>query len=145
MTTTLEEMLDRQAIVDLTIAYGWVLDHGPRERLREVFTDDAVAVFGGVEHQGVDEIITRVDSALGRLSISQHIISNQQVELDGDTGTARCYLHAQHTLRGADGGDNFVMAGRYIDQVVRTPEGWRISHRQLLIDWTEGNPMVVSR
>lgn len=145
MTNPLEELLDRQAIVDLTIAYGWILDHGPRERLREVFTEDAVAVYGGVEHRGVDEIISRVDEALGRLTISQHIVSNQQVEVDGDTATARCYVHAQHTLRGTEGGDNFVMAGRYEDDVIRTGDGWRIGRRVLTIDWTEGNPEVTRR
>ena len=145
MADALAELLDRQAIFDLTIAYGWILDHGPRDRLREVFTEDAVAVYGGVEHHGVDEIITKVDEALGRLSISQHIITNQQVEIDGDRATARCYLHAQHTRRGTEGGENFVMAGRYEDRVLRTAAGWRIEHRVLTIDWTEGNPAVTGR
>ena len=27
---------EKQKIVDLTIAYTWIIDHGPRERLREI-------------------------------------------------------------------------------------------------------------
>ena len=42
MEDALQEILDRQEIIDLTIAYGWLLDHGPRERLDTVFTKDAV-------------------------------------------------------------------------------------------------------
>lgn len=145
MTDELQELLDKQEIIDLTIAYGWLLDHGPRERLHEVFTDDAVANYMGEEFRGLQTIIDKVESALGPLSVSQHIVSNQQVRLDGDRATARCYLHAQHTLRGTEGGDNFVMAGRYEDQLVRTPDGWRITHRRLTIDWTEGNPAVTGR
>lgn len=142
MSDVIEEMLDRQAIVDLTISYGWVLDHGPREDLREVFTDDAVAIYGGVRFEGVDSIIAKVEESLGRLTISQHLVSNQQVAIHGDTARCRCYLQAQHTLRGTEGGDNYVMAGRYEDDLVRTPEGWRISKRELTIDWTEGNRRV---
>lgn len=145
MSDAMQDLLDTQEIVDLTIAYGWLLDHGPRERLHEVFTDDAVANYGGQESHGLEAIIAKVESALGPLSVSQHIVTNQQVQLDGDRATARCYLHAQHTLRGTEGGDNFVMAGRYEDELVRTPKGWRISFRKLTIDWTEGNPAVTGR
>ncbi|MGI9624041.1 MAG: nuclear transport factor 2 family protein [Acidimicrobiales bacterium] len=142
MPDALQELLDRQAIVDLTIAYGWILDHGPREDLRNVFTEDAVAIYVGRTFEGVDSIISKVDQSLGRLSISQHLVSNQQVDIDGDSAKCRCYLQAQHTLHGTEGGDNFIMAGRYEDDVVRTPSGWRISRRELIIDWTEGNRRV---
>lgn len=141
--TDLNHVFDRQAIVDLTIAYGWILDHGPRDDLRTVFTEDAVADYGGVAFEGVDAIIAKVEESLGRLSVSQHLISNQQVQIDGDTATCRCYLQAQHTKRGTEGGDNFIMAGRYFDDLVRTSDGWRITKRVLTIDWTEGNPGVV--
>lgn len=141
----LQNLLDTQAIVDLTIAYGWILDHGPRTDLDKVFTADAVAVYGGDRFEGLPAIVDKVESALGPLSISQHIISNQQVEIDGDTATCRCYLHAQHTLHGTPGGDNFIIAGRYVDDLVRTADGWRITHRVLHFDWNEGNPKVTGR
>lgn len=141
----LQDLLDTQAIVDLTIAYGWLLDHGPRQDLDRVFTPDAVAIYGGDRFDGLPAIIDKVESALGKLTISQHIISNQQVEIDGDTATCRCYLHAQHTLRGTPGGDNFIIAGRYLDDLIRTDDGWRITHRVLEMDWTEGNPKVTGR
>ena len=64
---------------------------------------------------------------------------------DGDTATCRCYLHAQHTLHGTPGGDNFIIAGRYVDDLVRTADGWRITHRVLHFDWNEGNPKVTGR
>ena len=145
MTDQLQALLDRQAIVDLTIAYGWVLDHGPRTDLDQVFTADAVAVYGGEEFVGRDAIVDKVEDALGHLTVSQHIVTNQQVEITGDTATCRCYLHAQHTKRGTEGGDNWIVAGRYIDELRRTADGWRITHRTLTVDWTEGNPAVTRR
>ncbi|MEM7287036.1 MAG: nuclear transport factor 2 family protein [Actinomycetota bacterium] len=139
----LRTMLDTQEIVDLTIAYGWILDHGPRSDLDQVFTPDAVAIYGGQRFDGLPAIIEKVEASLGHLTVSQHIVANQQVAIDGDTATCRCYLHAQHTKRGTEGGDNYIVAGRYIDDLVRTAEGWRITHRILDVDWTDGNLAVV--
>ena len=142
MDNELQEIQDRQEIIDLTISYAWLLDHGPRERLDTVFTEDAVCDYMTVIVEGLPAIIEKVTNALGPLDASQHIISNQQVTIDGDTATCRCYLHAQHTLRGTEGGDNFIIAGRYDDKLVRTPAGWRITFRKLTRDWTVGNPGV---
>jgi len=36
------------------------------------------------------------------------------------------------------GGDNFIIAGRYEDELLRTPDGWRISFRRLVVMWTQG-------
>ncbi|MSW21594.1 MAG: hypothetical protein F2873_11935 [Actinobacteria bacterium] len=40
-------------------------------------------------------------------------------------------------------GTESTMAGRYDDDLVRTPTGWRISHRRLVATWADGNPRVV--
>jgi hypothetical protein len=143
----LQQLLDHKAIADLAVAYTWALDRREYENLRQVFTADGVADYAGQVFDGVDAIIAKVDSALTRLDASQHLVGNHQVTLapDGATATARCYFQAQHVKRGTAGGDNFVIAGRYDDQLVRTADGWRIAHRTLSTDWVEGNPAVVGR
>jgi len=65
--------------------------------------------------------------------------------IDGDNATCSCYLHAQHTLHGTQGGDNYVMAGRYVDKLIRVGTEWRIVERELVLDWVEGNPKVLAR
>ena len=141
----IHQLEEKQKIVDLTIAYTWIIDQGPRERLREIFTKDAVFIIDTRHLNGLDEIRGKIDRTLGGLSASQHIVSNHQVSIDGDTATSRCYLHAQHTRNGTEGGENYVMAGRYLDKLVRVDSQWRITERQLMIDWTEGNSEVLAR
>ena len=82
---------------------------------------------------------------VNKLDATQHVISNQQVRVDGDTATCRCYLVGQHIKHGTPGGDHFIMSGTYSDRLARRPEGWRIVHRTLEILWTEGNSAVVGR
>jgi ketosteroid isomerase-like protein len=134
---------DRQAIIDLTIAYAWALDTKQFEDLREIFADDAIGDLAGIHWEGIDAITARIEGPLSKLDATQHVVSNQQVRVDGDTGTCRCYLIGQHVKRGTPGGDHFIIAGTYDDELARTPDGWRITHRTLTVVWTDGNPAVV--
>ena len=136
---------DRSDIIDLAVRYAWALDSKNLDELRDVFTPNATATMRGVRCDGVDEIIARVAGAVLRLDHTQHLVGNHQVTVTGDTGTHRCQLQSQHVLVGCDGGDNFIIGGYYEDDVVRTTEGWRITHRLMEQTWTEGNPDVTKR
>ena len=140
----IDQLVDKQQIIDLTIAYTWIIDRGPREKLREIFTEDAAFIIDIKNYNGIDEIIDKIDRTLGNLSASQHIISNHQVTIEGDNATCSCYLHAQHTLHGTEGGENYIMAGRYVDKLIRIDSRWRIAERRLILDWTEGNLEILS-
>ncbi|MET0908785.1 MAG: nuclear transport factor 2 family protein [Ilumatobacteraceae bacterium] len=135
-------LVDRQAIVDLTVTYCWALDMRSWDELDDVFTTDALADLGG-EYRGIDAIKRRVSDVLLVLDASQHMVSTHQVRIDGDRATCRCFLRAQHVKLDAAGGTTFMFAGRYEDDLVRTPDGWRIARRRLAPIWTEGNPAVL--
>jgi 3-phenylpropionate/cinnamic acid dioxygenase small subunit len=138
-------MADREDIIDLAVRYAWALDTKHVDGLRDVFTPDATATLRGVECRGVDEIIARIGGSILRLDCTQHLISNHQVVVDGDTATHRCQLQSQHVRVGVAGGDNFIVGGYYEDRVVRTSDGWRIAYRLMQQTWREGNPAVVKR
>jgi SnoaL-like domain len=136
---------DERAIVALTVAYAWALDTKNYDELRSVFAPDAKAVLRGVECDGVDAIIGRISGPLDRLDATQHIVTNQQVRIDGDVATCRTQLQSQHVLRSVQGGDTFLIGGFYEDRLERRAEGWRIVHRALTQTWTAGNPAVIGR
>jgi hypothetical protein len=138
-------MSDRNDIIDLAIAYTWALDTKQLDDLRHVFAPDATAQLRSVECDSVDAIITRIGGAIMRLDATQHLVGNHQVEIDGDTATHRCQLHSQHVLAGTEGGDTYVVGGFYDDRLVRTADGWRITHRTMQQTWSSGNPNVTKR
>lgn len=142
----LQRLIDERAIVGVALTYCRALDTRDWELLRTIFVPDATARLGtSSQQEGVDAIIDRCRAALGALDLSHHLVGNHEVSVDGDVATHRCYLQAQHVRTAADGGSNFVVAGRYEDRLVRTDEGWKIAHRDLVTMWTEGNPAVVGR
>jgi len=134
---------DRADIIDVTHNYCWALDRNEWDELDDVFLPNATALLGSHQAANRDEIKAICSNALGKLDDSQHIVATHQIRIDADSATSRCYLHAQHIWRKADGGSHYVVAGRYEDDLVRTPDGWRIAHRTLTVMWTEGNLAVV--
>ena len=134
---TAQMLADRAAIVDLTHRYCWALDTHDWEDLDSVFTQDACGDLLA-DVVGREAIKTRVRTALTPLHQTQHLVANHQIILNGDAATCRCYLQAQHVRVKDAGGDNFIIAGRYEDELLRTPDGWRISFRRLVVMWTQG-------
>ncbi|MEY2995691.1 MAG: hypothetical protein RLZZ39_516 [Actinomycetota bacterium] len=141
MDEELRRLVDRQQIVDVTLAYTYALDAKDWDALDDVFTVDATAYLTE-ELDGREAIKERVRRALESLDLSQHMVANHDVRIDGVSAVCRCYLQAQHVREAAPGPPNFIVAGRYDDRFVRTSVGWRIVRRELTIMWTEGNPSV---
>jgi SnoaL-like domain len=143
--STPEEVADRLAIIEITHRYCWALDSREWALLDDVFLPDATAELRSSLLEGRDAIRDRIAGAIGSLDATHHMVSNHIVTIDGDRATSRCYLHSQHVRNDAVGGVNYVIAGRYEDELVRTASGWRIAFRRLVSVWTEGNIGVVRR
>jgi ketosteroid isomerase-like protein len=136
-------LLDERAIVAVATRYCRALDTKDWAALDTVFLPDANAdLASDSELIGREAIVNRIRTALINLDDSQHLVGNHEVQVDGDTATHCCYLQAQHIRSAAIGGQNYLVGGRYEDRLVRTPDGWRIAYRTLVVMWTDGNLAV---
>ncbi len=141
--TDLRALQDKQEIAELCYRYGLTLDSHDWIGFATLFTSDANAFYLDMPPcRGYQAIEDTCRAALAPMSATQHLISNVVVRLDGDQAESSCYLQAQHVKAGTPGDDNFIIAGRYDDRLVRTPDGWRIRERRLALIWTSGNPAV---
>jgi 3-phenylpropionate/cinnamic acid dioxygenase small subunit len=142
----LRELLDLREIEALLARYASSLDARDWPRLASCFSDDAVVEYGGLlgPCEGPDAVVAACRSALEPLDASQHLIGTIEIELAGDVARAQCALQAQHVRRGCEGGSNFLIGGQYRDELTRTPRGWRIRRRTLVVSWQDGNPRVVA-
>jgi ketosteroid isomerase-like protein len=120
---------DERSIVAVLNRLAWILDERAWGDLDQVFTADAVAY--GADEPGVPAIEETVRKFLGGCGPSQHLLGNHQIEVDGDTATARTKLRVMH--QGADHRSDatYEVLGYYHDVLSRTAEGWRIAHREI--------------
>jgi 3-phenylpropionate/cinnamic acid dioxygenase small subunit len=125
MTMSLE---DRMAVTELISLHGHVIDAGEFDRLDALFTPDViydVSDLGGEPLLGI-AAIRDASLRLGAGNPVAHHVTNVVLEtVDGDRVTARSKGFGVR----ADGTTGSVV---YQDLVVRTPHGWRISHRTVL-------------
>jgi hypothetical protein len=141
----LGHIADRLAVVDVTVRVARALDGRDWDLLASCFDADALVEFEGLERiSDVGALVDVCRRLLGPLDVSQHLIGNHHVELDGDRARSRCYLHAQHVRGALAPADKYVVAGTYVDELHRRETGWMISHRRLEVAWTEGNPDVLA-
>ena len=128
-TQNFADHLEIQSVINL---YASALDKQQWSALEVVFTEDAVADFVGIGAcEGRQAITDLVTSVLTQCAATQHLLGNISIQVSGDRATATCYLSAMHTGLGDYASDIFTVWGEYADQLIRTPEGWRIAHRTL--------------
>lgn len=123
---------DRTEITEVLFRYGSSLDERDWSRLQTCFVDDVVSVLAGAAPiEGYPALEEAVRTALSVYDRTHHQISNAEVELDGDRARLRANLLANHVQQTG----NFVVGGVYREELIRTGDGWRITHHQLDAIW----------
>jgi ketosteroid isomerase-like protein len=139
-TTTTQNFADHLEIQQVINLYASAIDKHQWSALESVFTEDAEADFIelGV-FKGRQTISDLISSVLTQCSVTQHLLGNINIEVEGDTASASCYLSALHVGLGDYAAETMTVWGEYKDKLVRTSEGWRIVHRTLVSMYSEGD------
>jgi hypothetical protein len=135
--TQLREILDRQEISEALATYCRLADlNRPQEQVA-CFTDDCRVSYGGPDRwiEGRDALVVSLTRALAAYSATSHVLGLPEFAFaseQGDAGPARAQVstavHAWHRRR--DGGPDFLLYGRYVDEWWRTESGWRLAVRE---------------
>jgi 3-phenylpropionate/cinnamic acid dioxygenase small subunit len=131
MTLSHQEISDRLEIEQLLVRYCYAIDQRDWDAYRAVYTRDAVIddVSAGPGNS-VDDMVEFLSRALERVVLIQHAISTANIEIDGDSASARTICHCPVVLDRGDGETQMFFQGLwYQDELVRTPDGWRIAKR----------------
>jgi hypothetical protein len=141
-------LIDERDVVAVTVRYATAIDTRDWPLLRSCFTEDVHADYGlasGTDLRGPDAIVEYMRPGIEILTATQHYITNPVVSISGDRAESTCYLFAQHFLRGMEGGSKYLVGGIYNDTLVRQPDGWKISLRNVAGVWTSGNRAISYR
>jgi hypothetical protein len=136
---SLEEISDRLEIQQLLIDYSTAIDRRRFDDLDRVFTPDAhidYSAFGGIVGT-YPEVKAWLAQILPNFPVYAHMLGNMDIRIDGDTASSRTICFNPMVLPQAaepatsNSGEKQVMfCGLwYVDEFVRTPEGWRMTRR----------------
>ncbi|MEO6367464.1 MAG: nuclear transport factor 2 family protein [Steroidobacteraceae bacterium] len=144
------EAEDRFLIMELMDRYGVVHDFGSPEEYADLFTAEGEI---GTRTKGREALITQAKRDHERFSappgpdgkvssIMRHIISNRVVKLTGkDTAEGSCYVITM--INDKKDGPLVMSLSRYVDRYARTKDGWRIAHRDIVME--SGNQEIGKR
>ena len=129
---------DWAEIYQLKSAYGWHYDRPDFDALIDLFTDDAVCVFGAYgTWTGKDEIRAGFAENVGAPDNhfpSLHTFANPMILIDGDQATGKWYL-MDFVLTGTSTDPVLRVMGVY-DEIYRRENGrWRIARMELTFLW----------
>ncbi len=132
MQLSLQEISDRMRINDLLIDYATAVDNKNFDVWDEIFTPDAFIDYTsmGGPKGSMPEVRLWMKKAMPAFPMSQHLIGNSRVHLQGDTARVRtiCY-NPMYLPDGKNGHQLSIFGLWYNDRLVRTPSGWRITER----------------
>jgi len=132
MTLSLQEISDRFEIQDLIVEYCDVIDKCDIDRLDDIFTADAFIDYSamGGEKGDLECIKAFLKAALPMFKNTQHLISNYQIKVAGDKASGRIMCFNPMEFDDEKTGNPLICLGLwYIDEYVRTKQGWRIKSR----------------
>ena len=115
---------DRLEINDLLTRYAHSVDSKDWALYRSVFTDDAFIDYesaGGIKGDR-EEVVNWLEKTMAGFPMTQHLISNIDVKIDGDQATVRAMFY---NPMGMPSGKTFWCGGFYNHSLVRTAEGWK--------------------
>ncbi|ORB65258.1 hypothetical protein BST47_12835 [Mycolicibacterium tusciae] len=127
---SLEEISDRFEIQQLMIDYSNAIDQKQFDDLDRVFTPDAYIdyrVTGGIDGRFPD-VKTWLKEVLPNFPAYYHMLGNFDVRIDGDTASSKTICFNPMVFNAEEKQILFVGIW-YVDEFVRTAEGWRMSKR----------------
>jgi ketosteroid isomerase-like protein len=143
MTLAREQISDRVEIEDVLARYCYAVDDRDWDAYRILFTEDAVLddrVTGGIR-SGVEDHVQYLKKALAKVQLSQHAISTVLIDVHGNHAKVRAHCSCPMVVDLGEAKTHVFFQGLwYRNSLVRTPEGWKISHLVEEGYWTYNMP-----
>ena len=138
-----EEIAHRGAISEVLAVHSRGLDRNDAGLLKCAYWPEAEVDYGsfkGSAHQFAD----LVGPALAAVyELTQHLLGQSVVAIQGSGATTETYVYARHLLRG--GSEELSFAGRYLDELELRRGQWKILHRRVVMDWSRRAAVVDER
>ncbi len=132
---TVEDMLAKQEIYELSCAYMRALDRLDPELMHTVFHDDATVDYGFFQGTAKD-FVDFAQNALKDHLANHHMIGQANIKVSGDQAVGEIYFQAFHKIIGDGEEQDLFISGRYVDRYERRNGSWKMAFRSEVNDWS---------
>jgi 3-phenylpropionate/cinnamic acid dioxygenase small subunit len=147
----LQHLIDRTDIIETVYRYATGIDNKDFTLYRSIFTDDIKVDFSmytgeepGWTSLSADQWTEQLIGIFRGLDSTQHSMSNPIVTVDDDNATCVMYMQAEHFFKNDQGDNSYTVGGYYTDELIRTPDGWKLASVKLTVLWQRGNRHIMS-
>lgn len=132
LESRLQLLEDREAIRDLLVIYGHLLDEKDLAGYSKLFAEDGVWEGGIGSATGPAGIYAMLDTVFKRVEPGSfgndyHIMSDFIIDVDGNTATSRS--NWTWVIEGQEGTPVAARSGHYEDKLVKVDGAWKFKHR----------------
>jgi hypothetical protein len=136
---SLEEILDRDAVIQACYRYAAAVDRSARELSDEAFdhyattmTEDCVVDYGPLgRFESRAEWLAVARGLAERGGLCHHMYANFFVDIDGDVARARFHAQAMHFWPDEPVERQLLVGAALFDnELRRTPDGWKLTRVQ---------------
>ena len=129
---TVQWLLDRAEIHDVTARYALGVDRGDHELVQSCFAPGFQATFGDITVRDAGALEAHLDKYVGRWHSRHHFLNNQLIDINGDEAEVDTYAYITHRdAADAPISDWSKGARRFVDRFVRHDGRWLIKSRRL--------------
>jgi SnoaL-like domain len=132
---TIDELLAKQEIAELSGTYMRGLDRLDSALLRSVFHDDATTDYGFFQG-GPDAFVAMAMGALRGHAANHHLLGQINLWLEGEVAHGEVYFQAFHRISSDGKEADLFISGRYVDRYERRRGLWKIAFRAEVNDWS---------
>jgi len=125
-------LLDKEAIREAALRYTRGIDRHDDDLMAQAYHRDATDDHGAYVGDPAGFIVHAKTTHARNWDVHHHYITNQTIELDGDTAHVETYFLA--VLRRKTGPIDMV-GGRYVDRFERREGRWAVADRVCLVEW----------
>jgi 3-phenylpropionate/cinnamic acid dioxygenase small subunit len=136
----LQAVSDKLEIQEVLARYARGVDSKDWELWRSVFLPSATLDYSsvGIAAGSREQVGAILEQSLKAVPMTQHFISNVEVDLEGDRAKVRAMFYNPMQLPGM--AELSYCGGCYVHDMVRTPEGWKSERLVEHNEWFVNRP-----
>lgn len=138
------DIADRMAIADVLHRYCRAMDRMDRALALSCWhpgaTDEHTPLYAGTAEGFVDWVWRLHEPMV----LTRHVLSNVQIEIDGDEAWSESCWDVLLRIRDGAGLADVTGGGRYLDHLACRDGRWAIVHRRSVQDWDRIDPVTAT-